>query len=217
MTLPEIVAAVITALGSQALLIAGIAWLTRKIVSHGLDRDLEEFKAKLKSESDREVEHLKNTLEMTALEHRVRFSKLHERRARVIATLYRLITEAEWSARGFVHVAARNQDRANEAALGVRRLFRYFQLNRLYLPDPVCIIVTSLINKMFGSVSAIQIYFAEAEHPTTQMRLEQNKKMLEVIPIIETEIPGLKSLLESEFRKLLGALDEEWLPDVTRD
>jgi hypothetical protein len=37
---------------------------------------------------DAEIERLKTSLQMTALEHQVRFSKLHEKRAKVIADLY---------------------------------------------------------------------------------------------------------------------------------
>ena len=83
-----------------------------------------------------------------------------------------------------------------------------FEQNRLYLPESVCQVVDKFIRKVFSLVNALKIYFADVEFPNARMRQEQNEKMLEVVKALETDLPGMKMLLEVEFRKLLGAADE---------
>jgi hypothetical protein len=56
-------------------------------------KDAEAFKADLKRNSDMEIERLKSTLQMAAIEHQVRFSKLHEERVEIIGKLSRLIQD----------------------------------------------------------------------------------------------------------------------------
>src|SRR5271155_2199005 len=105
---------VIGALGGQTVFLMAAAWLIRRLVSHGMDRDLAKYKMELKADADGDIEKLrndlrfeiekyKNALRKTELEHRIRFSKLHDRRARAIARLYSLMIEAEWYAQDFVY------------------------------------------------------------------------------------------------------------------
>jgi len=197
----------------------------RRLVSHGMDRDLAKYKMELKADADRDIEKLrnelrfeierhKNTLRMLEHEHRVRFSKLHERRAKTIARIYSLMVQAEGLAKGFVLIDTMSRDRATAAHEKVMELYQFFELNRLYLPNSICVILTAFINKLSFSVSLIKSYWTNVEFPPEHMLQERNDKMLEVASAFENEIPGIKSLLETEFRKLLGAVDEEWLISV---
>ena len=72
----------------------GLAYLAKSLISQWLTKDIESYKAKVKAAGDLTVEQTKAALAMTALEHQVRYSKLHERRAEVPAELYRLLVEA---------------------------------------------------------------------------------------------------------------------------
>ena len=77
--------------GGQTALLAAVAYLIKTLVSSRLEKDAEAFKADLKRNSEIEIERLKNALQMTALEHQVRFSKLHEQRVEIIGKLSVLI------------------------------------------------------------------------------------------------------------------------------
>jgi len=79
--------------GGGVVFLGGAAWLIRTVLKDRLAPDAEEFKAKLKADGDMEIEKLKNSLQMVAFEHQVRFSKLHETRAEVIADLYKRLVE----------------------------------------------------------------------------------------------------------------------------
>jgi len=64
------------------------AWLIKTALTSKLTQETEAFKARLKADGDAEIEKLKHSLEKVAVEHQVRFSKLHEKRAEIIADLY---------------------------------------------------------------------------------------------------------------------------------
>jgi hypothetical protein len=74
--------------GGNAMLLAVLGYLFKSLLSQLLTKDIEKFKSQLKADADVSIERLKSTLQMTALEHQVRFSKLHEKRALVVADLY---------------------------------------------------------------------------------------------------------------------------------
>jgi hypothetical protein len=208
---------VLLALGGQTIFLTAAVWLIQSLVSHGMERDLAQYKTELKFEADTEIERLRNTLKMSELEHRVKFSKLHERRAEVIAKLYRMMVGADSASKRFVMMNPQSRDSALSAKEKVGDLIEYFELHRLYFPESVCIFIDQYVRKLFSCVTAITIYWTDTEHPTNAMRLQQNEKMLEVINALDSELPKVKKLLESEFRVLLGAVEEEWFIPVNPD
>jgi hypothetical protein len=217
LTWPELVAAVVSALGGQAILIAGIAWLTRSLVSHGMDRDLERYKDQLKANSDRELERLKNDLQMTALEHRVRFSRLHEERAAVIAQIYKLMLETNWLARAFIYGDNRDRSKAKAAHDKAFELIEFFNLHRLYIPSSVCLLLDAFNDKMFHSLTAIKVFWTDVDNPTPQLMQQQNAEMRDASDALEKSLPDLKKFLETEFRALLGVVDDEWVRHLEPD
>ena len=84
----DVIKTALAIVGGSAGLLAVIAWLIKAVISRALVLQTETFKTKLKAEADIEIEKLKNALQMTAVEHQVRFASLHEKRAEVIAELY---------------------------------------------------------------------------------------------------------------------------------
>ncbi len=70
-------------------LLGAAAWLIKTVLNQGLARDAEVFRTQLRADADKEIERLKNSLQMVAVEHQVRFSKLHEKRAEIMAELYK--------------------------------------------------------------------------------------------------------------------------------
>src|SRR5687767_12726633 len=94
--------AIIVAFGGNVALLAVLAWLARSLVGQLIAKDLEQFKANLASVSVVAAERLKHELQLSAQEHQVVISKLHERRAQVVAETYSLLVEAQWAAQDFV-------------------------------------------------------------------------------------------------------------------
>jgi hypothetical protein len=71
-------------------------WLSEKIkaqIKSEYDEKLETHKAQLKAQSDVEIEKLKSELSIAAAQRNVRFSRLHERQAEIIAEVYEALSE----------------------------------------------------------------------------------------------------------------------------
>ncbi len=75
----ELWQSLLVALGGNATLLLVLGFLGRSVMSTVLTKDIEKFKA---------------ALHQAGIEHQVRFSKLHERRAEVLAEVYKLLAEA---------------------------------------------------------------------------------------------------------------------------
>src|SRR4051812_14408250 len=93
---------VLTTLGSGAILLSAASWVVKELISEQLARETTAFKARLKAEADVEIEKLRNSLQIAATEHQVRFSRMHEKRAEVIEDIYQKLTELYWSGFWFV-------------------------------------------------------------------------------------------------------------------
>jgi hypothetical protein len=65
-----------------------VVFLSKSLLKLWLDKDLEAYRAQLGRESAREVEQLRAQLQRVAVEHEVRFSRLHAKRTSVIATIF---------------------------------------------------------------------------------------------------------------------------------
>jgi hypothetical protein len=70
-------------------------------------------------------------------QHQVRFSRLRETRARVIATLYRLLLEAADAAMIFT-MNPSERAFAKDAVDQQLKLYRFFHINKIHLPSTMC-------------------------------------------------------------------------------
>ncbi len=100
----------LTAVGGVTGISFAVAFLMKSVINHALTRDAEKFKAQLKADADLEIEKLRSSLQMVAIEHQVRFSSLHAERAKIIAELHGRLVDAERSVYRFVMVEAYRED-----------------------------------------------------------------------------------------------------------
>src|ERR1043166_1529586 len=91
--LQQIITIVLATAGGTTGLGFALALLVRKLISHNLDKDIELFRVQLKAGTDVEIERLRSSLEIASFEHQIRFTKLHEKQAQVIAELYAHLVE----------------------------------------------------------------------------------------------------------------------------
>ena len=202
----------LTTLGGGGLVLAAAAWFTKALLSHALDRDAESYKARLKADSDIQVEHLKSTLQIAAYEHQVTFASLHAKQAEAIAEIYAQMVDVQQHGQKFVYadVFTETQDRQRAYADTSRRLLDFYfflQKRRIYLPESVC----TLMERFEGSIrrSVIRTNIYEPIETTHNARLleEKVKVIQEVSDAFETTIPAARTALEREFRLLLGVAE----------
>lgn len=198
---------ILLAFGGNAVLLAALVWLARSLGSQLLAKDIEKFKSGLAAESAAAAQRLEHDLKLVALEHQVQFSKLHERRADVIAELYGLLVETEWAGQTLVaplddspkaelYVTARN--RATE-------LYRYFCKNRIYLPADLCEKLEQVIPGLQGPVIRFGVYVSGDEGSLSAEILEQKINVwMKAVHYFNSEVPEVRSALEKELRLILG-------------
>lgn len=187
----------------------GFAFLTKSVINHLLTRDVEKFKARLQADADIEIEKLKNSLQMVSVEHQVRFSKLHEKRAEIIAELYARLVHAERDAIESVGVVSWDYEKRQVEFAAIHQklvdLLLFIEQNRIYLPEPVCellenFFVTAKLSAMKMSTWAPPI----ERSPDPTIYEEEIQGFREVFVSAQAEIPAARKALESEFRTILG-------------
>jgi hypothetical protein len=201
---------IIVAIGGSGVLFAAMAWLARSIINHFLSKDLENFKLILQKESQQELMRLQSSLQLIQLEHQVRFTKLHENRAGIIAEIYSMLVKLHRTASIFVRMYQSLDDTKNKENIkqlwGSLDIFtEYFEKHRIYFNQNTCSEIDYLINALSKAVSTLVFFIQEAgaiEVTTSQVYAEWDKAMT----IMEGDVPKIKKSLEESFRELLGVL-----------
>lgn len=194
--------AVLVTFGGNAVLLGAGAWLAKALISNQLSKDAEAFRIKLQAQTNVEIERLKASFQIAATEHEVRFSKLHEKRGIVIEKLYQLLLQAKDVAT-LVAAHPKDEEYQKQAWDQHLELYRFFHLNKIYLPSAICGLLNDYESKVRHSVVFIRIYMRE-EHPTPQMVQQQNEVLLDAWRAVENELPAMMADLEKEFRRMLG-------------
>ena len=188
--------------GGKTVLLCILAWLTRSILCHWLTKDFEVFKSSLLAESASSTERLKYELSKTALEHQVRFSKLHERRAEVIADLYKLLVEAFWALQNFVSPIEIKKKKYVDTLNKITDFYRYFDINRIFLPPTLCAQLEVFINDVRKEAMGFGVWVEmdfEVDHNSNEM----SQAWMKAWKYFQSEVPKAREVLESEFRRIL--------------
>jgi hypothetical protein len=89
---------VATAVLGNSVSLAVLGWLGKSLLEKIIQRDSKNFEAELKAKADSAIERLRSDLQLRIIEHQITFSRLHEKRATVIAELNALLSETLWEA-----------------------------------------------------------------------------------------------------------------------
>lgn len=133
-------------------------------------------------------------------EHEIRFSKLHEKRAEVIAKLYAKVFNIEDSVKRYSAgiILSKNEEeignikeeRKKEAYQSLISFREFYQKNAIWFSDEILAIVEQLDS--IASDAALAKTF-----PDDNSRMKQ-KQLL-------SDFPKIKNTLKQEFKKLLGS------------
>ena len=189
--------------GGQAILLAAVGYLIKTLVSNRFERDAEAFKADLKRNSDIEIERLKNVLQMAAIEHQVRFSKLHEQRAEIIGKLSQMIEEAP-TAVGSLLRNLKDKELLARARTTTVDLGQCVQVNRVIFPDDLCQRLDGFWRILYMMVLSADVYWNDVETPPPDVVARQEKVLIENLGRLGGEIPRLKNNLIEDLRNLLA-------------
>jgi hypothetical protein len=197
-------------LGGHTTLLVVLGWLCRSLGSQILAKDLEQFRTQLSAASNSAAEQLKHELHIVATEHQVRYAKLHERRAEVIAELYGFLVEAHWASQTFVSVfdlagEPPNDEKYAAAMNKAAEFYRFFDKNRIYLPPELCQTLEDFVRKIRKPVIGFGVYVDKNdEHLPDFARRDKLEAWIKASEYFDKEIPIARTALESELRTILG-------------
>jgi len=203
----------------SVLLSGFLVWLTKSWISERLksaikneyDEKLETHKAQLKAQADIESERLRSQLSIAATEHQVKFSRLHDKRAEVIAELYGLLVQAHWDAESFVSVLEWSNEPTKEqkyvtAMNAIADFFRFFEKNKIYLPASLCELLEKFVRAMREKVIGFGVYVRyDDESMAPQTYQKKHEAWDAAWSYFDKEVPVAKAALEQELRNILGA------------
>lgn len=205
----EIWQTILLAFGGNAALLAILSFLGKSFLDKLIIRDTKQFESDLKAKSDMAIEHLKNELQIKTIEHQIRFSRLHEKRAAVIAELYEHLVEALWEAESFLSpmewTGEPNKVEKHKKSMNtLLKLYRYFDRQRIYLPHEVCASLEAFIHNVrshvinFGGWVEYKNYELTGDSST-----EKHDAWKSGWDAIKNQVPVAREKLENEFRSLL--------------
>jgi len=206
----EVWQTIILALGGNAALLAVLGWLSKSFVSQLLAKDIEGFKQSLRSESEAALKKLSHDLEKSAIEHRVRFSKLHEKRAEVIAELYGLLVQAYWDISSFASPMEwagepNKQEKYVTAMNASAGFYRYFEKHKIYLPKELCAQINEFAQEMRSKAIGFGVYVKYDDDAMNDRTYEQkHEKWTEAWDYFDKQAPVARAALENELRNILG-------------
>lgn len=114
-------------------------WFGKRIFSELLVRDTERFRADLRRDHDLAIERMRADLSRVATEHSIRFQKLHEQTASVMATLFQQLEAVYAALQDYASIQwgpAQREERFPELQQAFKSLVKFYFPNRLFLPKP---------------------------------------------------------------------------------
>jgi hypothetical protein len=187
---------IISSIGGSAVLFGTMAFLTRSIVVHFLDKDVERFK---------------NALQLKAIEHQVRFNSLHAKRAEIIAEFYEKMVVISTVVAGLKNKEKKSfsetdkviGDKAMSVCLDA---WQFFKRNELFFDDELCAKIEKLYVLAFGEARM----FAGIVSIWEEFRDKIQKRSPEAGQIFEEGMASASSKLESEIPELLKELKKRF-------
>lgn len=174
-------------LAASSTLFAALAWLTRSLITHFLSRDVERFKA---------------ALQLSTLEHQIRFGRLHEKQATLVAEFYEKLQRLRKGARSLCYHVDMAASEVNKSGQELAKLYvdakNFFEIHQIYFSEEICTKMTSIID-LSADISD--------EYLLGHIKGEESGKNESVLKVIEKHTESLENLLEhlgNEFRGLLG-------------
>ena len=146
---------VLAVFGSGAIVVIAVAWVARSLASHVLSKDIERHKAALQAQSVLELEKLRAELTTRTLEHEVRFRRVDDKVAEVMARVYRRFFRLYEGVSKYVKIVESSSEPSKEDKLKAvteanRQFWDSFLLNRVYVPPQLYGRIHSLATKLTG-------------------------------------------------------------------
>ena len=215
--MPDIFIQLVSSAAISAVLSGLVVWLTKSWISERLkssikneyDQKLETHKAQLKAASDIESERLRSQLSIAATERQVKFSRLHDKRAEVIAELHGKLVQVHWDAESFVSPVESDGEPTKKekfvtAMNAMADFYRFFEKIKIYLPVALCAALDNFVVNMRQKVMGFGLYARLDEDGLSQQSYEaKHKAWIDSSQHFHEQVPLARKALESELCGIL--------------
>lgn len=198
----------------STLLVTALGWATKSVISerlknaikHEYDEKLATHKAELKAQSEVEIERLKSVLSISAFEHQVKFTNLHEKQAEIIAKTYALLKDFHAKLGDYVAIfepvgVKPKEKRRVITADSHKEFIEFYSKNQIYLSKAAVALVDKINDQSKG------IFFDFLHGIENNPSSSDFQEWLELYNAVKDEIPKALNELEDEFRRMLGNND----------
>ena len=202
----ELIEKIISSVGGTVALAGATTWLATKLIENRFARSIEEYKSRLKAESDEQIESLKSHFQVAAKEREITASWLHQKRAAVIETLYSSLVDLQNSTRIVLDILSPNDPLdirkcSTEAVTKLHNTYNAYLKAKIFLSNNTCDAIEKVLNGIQNPVIMYSLYLGNYEDNELSTLIDVKerawKEILEVVPSALRE-------LESDFRQVLG-------------
>lgn len=202
----DLIPQIISLLGGSVVLVGAAGCLATKLIENRLAREIEEYKTKLKSESDAEVESLKSRLQIAAKEREIAVNWLHQKRAIAIETLYSALVDLQHVVRIALDVLSPRNPQdirkySSEAIAKLRQTYEAYLKAKIFLSPATCEKIDNVLRGIQDPVVTYDLYLGNYDdnelHTLVDVKGHAWNEVQDIVPAALDD-------LEFEFRKILG-------------
>ena len=216
---------ILLAIGGNTALVAVLAYLAKSLVGGWIDKDLERHREQLKRETENALINRRHELGMLAQEHALKATELQTRRAAVIAEIYGLLADVEWEGSVYVGLAnltgkthdpnlrlgdrfvkSMEDDVPDQYAVlsdRVDKFYRFFNRNRIYLPEDTCQSIWLVMNGMVQATNSMRSYL-HVTHDGEWVGREKIDALISAHQYFNEHHGDARKKLERDLRTIMG-------------
>ncbi len=198
-------------LGIGGVLIAAFTYLAKTSIETFLNRNLKSFEAELKNKNEQSLEEFRHSLHLVEKEHELKFSKLHERKAEIVAELYKLLKNASKKVESFLRpmgfASEPSKDKkAEEAFESLFEFIEYYDMHKIYFRKELCETIDEFIDQIRKPTYKFNRALRHKGNPSPEKLGKLDQVWDESWDSFKDKVqPSIKAI-EEEFRKILGVI-----------
>lgn len=201
-------ALIVSFIGTGAFNFIFRTWITERIknsIRIEYEQKLETHKVMLKSQADVELEKLRAQLALASAEQQIRYNKLHELRAEIVAGTYERLKDLYIKLSEYVKIFESSGDLSKkerrEIAIQSYEIFsKYFHTKIIFFPRSTA----DKLEKINLELIRVFNQFTFGVEMAPDVGGNPAENWMKVIDVINGDIKDALSELEVEFRNLLG-------------
>lgn len=189
----------------NSVVLAGVGFLTKSIISHQLDKDTARFTAELTASTEKELASFRSGLEADRMRLQISYGGIFEKQANAMLELFQLATEFRRLAVNTLDVEEEDREARNKFREAWAQLNDSYQKNRVLLPAELDKRLHVFIDDFFLKVlhhQRLQKQYKSVRSDAQFDRIWERQE--EARGIIEKVMPVLLEEMVEMMRGLLG-------------